>query len=283
MSLTVANKDTVNHIPILTCPIPASPVAPLSQSQLDLVSNLSAQLPNLITSVVGDVTEDDKCSLTEWADTACVTRYLRATKWDLQEAVDRLQSTLQWRFEYKPDRIDSSLVKDIGRSGRSYISGFTKERQPILFLVPRMPHTEGSTHELQLKFSVFFLEQAIKRMPEGVEKIALLIDYRGVTRANSTPLSVSLKYLSIFANHYPERLGLGMLYDPSWFFPVFLAMIGPFMDPVTRAKIQIVHSKNKDILRFVDADQLPVEYGGSFEFEFSHPVYWQYLLNQNEK
>jgi hypothetical protein len=56
-----------------------------------------------------------------------------------------------------------------------------------------------------IKYVVFNMELAIKRMPEGVESIVIVLDYRNVTIMNSPPISVSKQFLQIIGDHYPER------------------------------------------------------------------------------
>ncbi|KAI8612043.1 CRAL-TRIO domain-containing protein [Chytriomyces sp. MP71] len=194
---------------------------------------------------------------------------------------------MEWRIQYKPDLIDPSEVEPEAITGRALISGYSKKGNPLLFLIPAKERAADTTPERQLRYSVFNLEQAIKLMPEGVEKLVLVIDQENVTRANKTPLSVSLEWLNIFSSHYPERLALGIMCKPSWYLSVLLTMLGPFLDPVTKSKINFYDSAKGvqagnnngtggwiNILDVIDADQLPVQYGGTIEFEYDHSVYW---------
>ncbi|KAJ3014475.1 UNVERIFIED_CONTAM: hypothetical protein HDU68_000252 [Siphonaria sp. JEL0065] len=290
--LKVQNGIAVNTNPLFVSTVNRPAKIALTPNQDQAVTDLLSQVPSLINELEGDVTPKDRQDLTEWADEACVRRYLVATKWDLKSAATRLIATMNWRNEYRPHEIDPKEIEPEAVTGRSYISGFAKGGSPILFLVPREERAKDTTLERGLKFSVFMLERAIKLMPPGVEKLGLFIDYEGVTRANATPMSQSLKYLSIFGSHYPERLGIGVMINPSWYLPVLLTCLGPFMDPVTKSKIHFVNLKDTsrvagtnngtggwvNILDCVEADQLPTQYGGSFEFQYSHDVYWPKLL-----
>ncbi|ORY52356.1 hypothetical protein BCR33DRAFT_761576 [Rhizoclosmatium globosum] len=211
-------------------------------------------------------------------------RFMRATKWDLKASRKRLADTIQWRFDYKPDLIDPAQIECEG--------GFDKGGHPMLFLVPSNPKVADSNYDRAIRFSVYMLERAIRLMPEGVERLDLIIDYENVTRATATPLSVSLKYLNIFSSHYPERLNMGIMINPSWYLPFFLGLLSPFMDPVTKSKINMVNLKDTSpstgttkgtggwikILDYIDEDQLPTRYGGTFEFQYEHETYWPKLI-----
>ncbi|KAI8832959.1 CRAL-TRIO domain-containing protein [Chytriomyces cf. hyalinus JEL632] len=277
--------------PIFTPPAPVPPRPKLTPEQENLVQELHALVLTLLEEL--NITDSDSHKrLLAWATPSCCRRYLTATSWrNIRSAADRLKATLQWRHEYKPDQINSADIEPEARSGRSFLSGFDKHGHPLLFLVPSRPRAADTTHPRQIAFSVFMLERAIAAMPENSERIALVIDYKDVARANATPLSVSLNYLNIFSAHYPETLALGIMVKPSWYLSVLLTMLWPFLDPVTKAKINfydpdkgVKASANAgtggwiNILDVVDPSQLPVKYGGTFNFEYNHEVYWPQLL-----
>ena len=68
-----------------------------------------------------------------------------------------------------------------------------------------------------------------------------LIDYVGYNRKNQPPWKVSMQTLSIVQNHYPERLGRAVNFQPPLLFEIFYKAIRPFVDPVTREKLVFLH------------------------------------------
>lgn len=86
------------------------------------------------------------------------------------------------------------------------------------------------------------------------------------------------------------------LCNPSWYVWVLFKILKPFIDPVTASKINFVdlrqekqlkqeHNEKqasklegmggyKSILDYIDADQLLVEYGGSFVMPWHFESYW---------
>ncbi|KAJ3297160.1 hypothetical protein HDU79_004534 [Rhizoclosmatium sp. JEL0117] len=290
--LQIKNGAAVNTAPIFECTKPIAPPPSYTPAQLDLAKELLGEVPFIIDDLQGDVSPADRERLSAWATEAECNRFMRATKWDLKASRKRLADTIQWRFDYKPDLIDPAQIECEGVTGRSYISGFDKGGHPMLFLVPSNPKVADSNYDRAIRFSVYMLERAIRLMPEGVERLDLIIDYENVTRATATPLSVSLKYLNIFSSHYPERLNMGIMINPSWYLPFFLGLLSPFMDPVTKSKINMVNLKDTSsstgttkgtggwikILDYIDEDQLPTRYGGTFEFQYEHETYWPKLI-----
>ncbi|ORY39582.1 CRAL/TRIO domain-containing protein [Rhizoclosmatium globosum] len=274
--------------PILSPPeLPPSQVPVLSAKQQQLIDQLRSRVPQLISSLKGGEEEQER--LAQWTDESAATkRYLVDTKWDLEAAAVKLQATLQWRKEYKPDQIQPSEVEEEAVTGKGYISGFDKTGRPTLFIIPARDKSKDP--ERSLRFLVFLIEKITKLMPKGIEKMAVIVDYAGIGFFNGTPINVATKYLHVLQNHYPERLGVLCVVNPSLFLNGLFTLLKPLMDPVTVAKIHLlavdktsaaqqgqqVNSENGPIdLRSIFAtSQLPREFGGSFDFQYNHTEYW---------
>jgi hypothetical protein len=71
-----------------------------------------------------------------------------------------------------------------------------------------------TSHEGQIWFLVYVLENAILNLSEGQEKMVWLIDFTGWTMANATPIKTARESASILQNHYPERLAIAFLFNP---------------------------------------------------------------------
>ncbi|KAI9099766.1 CRAL-TRIO domain-containing protein [Phlyctochytrium arcticum] len=301
---------TPSKLPILTPP--ASSIRPLPQDwpRCLYTPDQLAHLDEFKTQLLPEILKAGGFGQKEelWCDDACLLRYLRATKWNVANAGKRLDSTLQWRRDYKPDEIPASDVEEEAIKGKEILSGFDKDGRPLLYLIPKREHTK--TFDRQLKFVVWNVEKAIKVMQPGVESLIFIIDYEGISVRTSPPASQAKKFLSILGDHYPERLGKGFMINPSWYLWVFFKVIGPFMDPITRSKIHMVDLKKQaeynsksssslpgsttsssqdnvgkdepqggegtwsNIRHYIDGPMLLREYGGEFDFEYDHPTYW---------
>ena len=100
---------TRSRIPILTCPDNITPLPPP-----DLTAEQEVKLSSF-REYVGSILlpkEDDRYQTEEqWVSDACLKRYLRAAKWNLQDAKNRIKYSLEWRREYKPTEIDPKTVE----------------------------------------------------------------------------------------------------------------------------------------------------------------------------
>ncbi|KAF9407230.1 hypothetical protein BGZ76_006151, partial [Entomortierella beljakovae] len=127
------------------------------------------------------------------------------------------------------------------KNGKIFVSGFDNNSRPLMYMKPRLENTAASP--AQIRHVVFHLELAIALMPKGVQSICIIIDFEGASMTKSPGAGIASEILSVLGNHYPERLGKGYIIHAPWFFWPFYKMISPFMDPITRDKINFVSVK----------------------------------------
>ncbi|GAC71470.1 p-Nitrophenyl phosphatase [Moesziomyces antarcticus T-34] len=201
-------------------------------------------------------------------------RYLRAAKGDVENAKKRIKSTLEWRREFRPEIIAPASIAHEAETGKQIVSGFDKDGRPLIYLRPARENTTPSND--QVRYLVYTLERAIDLMPEGVENYAIVIDYRGATSQSNPSLSTARAVANILQNHYVERLGRAFVMNVPWFLNAFFTAITPFLDPITKEKIRF----NANLAEFVPAEQLDVEFGGRYNYEWDFDVYWKTLTEQ---
>ena len=71
---------------------------------------------------------------------------------------------------------------------------------------PRNENSKDS--DRQIKHVVFNLERGIRLMPPQVEKVSIVVDFKGSSITSNPSASTCKKFIDILANHYPERLGV---------------------------------------------------------------------------
>ncbi|CCD25701.1 phosphatidylinositol transporter NDAI_0F03830 [Naumovozyma dairenensis CBS 421] len=234
-----------------------------------------------------NTTADSKKPLSEfekaWLTRECILRYLRATKWVLQDCIARISLSIAWRREFgishegeeNGDKLTSDSVAVENESGKQVILGFENDARPILYLKPGRQNTKTSRRQVQ--HLVFMLERVIDFMPPGQDSLALLIDFKEYpdvpkVAGNSKipPIGVGKEVLHILQTHYPERLGKALLTNIPWLAWTFLKLIHPFIDPLTREKLVF----DEPFTKYVPKDQLDSLYGGRLDFTYKHDIYW---------
>ncbi|KAI4214223.1 MAG: hypothetical protein LQ351_003308 [Letrouitia transgressa] len=206
-----------------------------------------------------------------WLTRECLLRYLRATKWSVNEASTRLLSTLTWRHEYGLEKHTADYISPENATGKQVIFGYDVAGRPCLYLNPAKQNTERSLK--QVEHLVFMLERVIDLMPPGQEMLAMLINFDKKMGADRPPLWQGKLVLTILQSHYPERLGRALLMNVHWVVWTFLKLINPFIDPNTKEKIKY----DQDLRQLVPPSQLMTSHDGDIHFEYEHSVYWPAL------
>ena len=72
----------------------------------------------------------------------------------------------------------------------------------------------------QIRFLVYCMENAILNLPDNQEQMVWLIDFHGFNMSHLS-IKVSRETAHVLQEHYPERLGLAILYNPPKIFEPF--------------------------------------------------------------
>ncbi|KAL8987809.1 MAG: hypothetical protein Q9177_003029 [Variospora cf. flavescens] len=280
--LSIAENATVDGS---TDPVKTPFINPSSQSKLPtppvLTEDQSTKYSKLLSSVQGWTTKPSSTPSTSaipitdsdriWLTRECILRYLRATKWDVNQAAIRLQATLTWRHEYGLENHSPEYISPEMATGKQVLIGFDIDGRPCLYLNPGKQNTERTNR--QVEGLVFMLERTLDIMPAGQEMLALLINFDKKMGGDRPPLWQGKQVLNILQSHYPERLGRALVINIPWVVWTFFKLINPFIDPATREKLKF----DQDLRQFVPPTQLLKTYGGDVNFVYDHDVYWPAL------
>lgn len=72
----------------------------------------------------------------------------------------------------------------------------------------------------QIRYLVYCMENAILNLPAGQDQMVWLIDFAGFSLPNVSLLVTKLT-ADVLQGHYPERLGVAILYNAPKFFESF--------------------------------------------------------------
>ncbi|EED22910.1 CRAL/TRIO domain protein [Talaromyces stipitatus ATCC 10500] len=213
------------------------------------------------------LTDDERMFLTR----ECLLRFLRATKWNVADAIKRIRSTLAWRRDYISDKLTADYISIENETGKQILEGYDVDGRPCLYLLPSRQNTQKSPR--QIEHLVFMLERVIDLMPAGQENLALVVNFNETKSGQNATIGQAKQTLDILQNHYPERLGRALVINVPWIIWGFFKIITPFIDPVTVQKLKF----NEDLREHVPPSQLLSSCGGDVQFEYDHSVYWPTL------
>ncbi|XP_024976783.1 phosphatidylinositol transfer protein 3-like [Cynara cardunculus var. scolymus] len=229
-----------------------------------------------------------ECRPDEFSRFCCdgsISRYLRARNWNVKKAVKMLETSLIWRMNYKPEEICWEHVAAEAETGKIYRSSYRdKNGRAVLVLRPRFQNSNSTRS--QIKYLVYCMENAILNSPSDQEQMIWLIDFQGFNLSNISIKSTK-ETAHILQDHYPERLGLAILYNPPKFFEPFYKVVKPFLEPKTANKVKFVYADDPNTKTIMDnlfcMDELESAFGGKDEENFDIMKYAEKMKEDDAK
>ncbi|KAL6843478.1 hypothetical protein ACP4OV_026540 [Aristida adscensionis] len=222
----------------------------------------------------------------KYCSDACLRRYLEARNWSVTKSRKMLEDSLKWRAAYKPEDIRWPDVSVEAETGKMYRASF-RDREGRTVVIMRPAKQNTSSHEGQVRFLVYVLENAVLSLPENQEKMVWLVDFTGWTLANATPIKTARECANILQNQYPERLASAFLFNPPKVFEAFWKVVKIFLDPRSIEKVHFVYEKDEESMKvmhkFIDPEVLPVEFGGKSNVVYNHEEYSKLMMDEDIK
>ena len=192
-------------------------------------------------------------------------RWLRARKWNVDDAIEQLMDTLKWRIASNLNQIvangESELSHDELLTGKTFYVGRDREGRPIDYISVK-DHIKGQfTSEETEKLTIFYMETGRKLLHTPVEAVTVIFDMTGFGMKNMDYQHVKF-LLNLLTNYYPESLGLALIINAPWVFNGCWYIIKPWLDPVVESKVHFI--KNSDHLdKYIDLSNLPKRLNGN--------------------
>jgi len=191
-----------------------------------------------------------------------LTRFMRATKYDLPKSRETLVDAMKWWSKNRPDLVKKEeVIRDLNKE-IAYWFGYDNENRPVLVIKAFRHFVELRDLEQTFRMGLYLIEEGIRLMDKnGVDQYIMIYDRTDLTRKNFD-LDLIKKLIEL-ARFYPERVGHIYIVNPNWLFHVLFAIVKPFMDPVTLGKVVMTTSNFQEEFRnIISKDQLLKEYGG---------------------
>ncbi|EEF48472.1 phosphatidylinositol transfer protein 3 isoform X1 [Ricinus communis] len=236
---------------------------------------------NEVRKLVGSLPE----KLSIYCSDASITRHLKARNWNVKKAMKMLKETLKWRAEYKPEEIRWQEVASEAETGKIYRSNYVdKHGRTVLVMRPSCQNSKSIKG--QIKYLVYCMENAILNLPPNQEQMVWLIDFHGFNLSHIS-LKVTKETAHVLQDHYPERLGLAILYNPPKFFEPFWMVAKAFLEPKTFNKVKFVYSDVANTMKIMedlfDMDHLESAFGGKDGAGFDINTYAERMREDDKK
>lgn len=203
-------------------------------------------------------------------DDHTLSRWLRAESYNLKKAEARLRAHAQWRASYVPHGhiLQEEIARELA-TNKAFCQGYDKSGRPLVLCLVRLHNRNTRDLEESKRFVCYGLDAAIRsndlqKNPDG--KIVCIFDLRDLGM-DCLDSGVLRAIFDLLGGHYPERLGKLWMYNAPGIFWALWKVVSPFVDSVTKAKIEFVDGV-KAIEQFktvIGIEVLPKELGGSSE------------------
>jgi hypothetical protein len=100
-----------------------------------------------------------------------------------------------------------------------------------------------------------------------IETFVNIIDLAGMGMNHTAFLSFFRKISELDDILYPDRLFKTFIINAPALFPSIWGLIAKFLPPRIRERVNMLGSNHAELLQYIDADQLPVQYGGTCQCE----------------
>ncbi|XP_051887849.1 SEC14-like protein 2 [Pristis pectinata] len=206
-------------------------------------------------------------------------RWLRARGFNLQKAEHMVRKHVEFRRQMKVDTLTSNWEPPevITRYFAGGMCGYDKEGSPIWYDVIGPLDPKGLMHsaskqdflKTKIRDCELLREECIKQSKKHgkhIEAITMIYDCENLGLKHLWKPAVELygEVLTMFEDNYPEGLKMLFVIKAPKIFPVAYNLIKHFLSEDTRKKIQVLGGNWKEVLlQNIDAEQLPVYYGGT--------------------
>ncbi|KAK4412752.1 CRAL-TRIO domain-containing protein C23B6.04c [Sesamum alatum] len=214
-----------------------------------------------------------------------ILRFLRARNLNAKKAAKMLKEDLKWRLEYKPEKIQWDDIAQEAETGKIYRANYRDlYGRTVLVMRPGFQNTKSV--EGQIKYLVHCMESAISDLDEDVDQMVWLIDFEK-WNMSCVSVKVTRETARVLQDHYPERLGIAILYNPPKVFESFWLLVKPFLEHKTYKKIKFVYSDQPQSMKVIeylfDMDKLEPGFGGKSKEGFDYEAYAKRMKNEEKQ
>lgn len=228
-------------------------------------------------------------------DAGSLIRYLRARKWNIEEAKKALLATAAWRKEFDwagmlSGKYDEMIARECAHK-RLYVRGYDRAGRPMVYV--RLCQPYSGNHEEALRYLVYCVERALaaqksqqapwppKHSDDGKVidtegKLTVVFDFWGYRARHRPPAWLLKQWAQTLQDHYPERLGEAYLFNAPAKIWATWSLVRKFLAPETCEKIVLVWDREhlvKLLHTVFDKSSLELCMGGRNSIPFDPDIF----------
>lgn len=214
-------------------------------------------------------------------------RYLRANNFDTKKAKKHVLKVIEWRksqkvddiLKQRPEQILGCNMADLLENFPHWHCGYDKTGRPLLvkqqgsFEMKAVKALCGGDLDRVFRYHIWeqelisrvCYEQSL-RTRTIIETITVVLDVKGMTlnSLSSDFRKIMSAMIKMDQDMYPETLGRILIVNAPSAFPMIWAIMKPWFDPITAAKVKILGSDYQAKLHeHVGVENVPTNYAGT--------------------
>lgn len=152
------------------------------------------------------------------------------------------------------------------RTQKMYIPGTRDKKGAALFVVQANKHVIGQfPPESTIKLAFYLGECVTASLKTQRNGLTLIIDLTGTEWA-SFDANFMAEIIGFFQNHIPAAVKNILIWRAPWWIKTAIQIVSPFLKEKMRKRINLCDNLY-GLLEFIDESDLPMEFGGSFEYD----------------
>jgi len=179
----------------------------------------------------------------EFCSDITLKRYLRGYKQNVKTAYDKICNTLTWRSENNAQQVICTACATNPKSHSFRPVGFCKEGRPVFF--SSIAGVEQRDPDDVIDHFIYYFERCFELIDS--HQYVWIADLSQFSTSDLTP-SVAQQAITLFIQHYPERLGKLVIIDSPLIFLGLWKLVKSWLEPESQNKISFVRYKEKDKL-----------------------------------
>jgi hypothetical protein len=257
---------------------PAYAFKPATEAEKEAIENIKSLLQANISAVTDEIAHSTEGSVTDAGNVAETTeivkkvfitpaeyeklsditilRFYRGRKSDIDKTYDSIIMYLGWRKQHNVDNINADIVKMELDSGKVILAGKDHYGRPCVNVLVRKHRKDQRDLETMRNFIIYLMEEIVKSMIPDDQKMVIVFDMHDFGLA-CMDFEVVKILIDVLQFNYPETLSCALVLNSPFIFSACWAVIRPWLDPDTRAKVMFTGSA--DIGQFVVKSSLPSE------------------------
>lgn len=215
------------------------------------------------------------------ADRPTAIKFCFGRKFEIQRIFPLYEAYLKIIEERGLQNLTAASVLAEMKTEKMYIPGSRDKKGAALFVVQASKHVPGQfPPESTLKLAFFLGECITANLKTQRNGVTLLIDLHD-TEWNSFDSAFMADLIGFFQNHIPAAVKNILIWRAPWWIKSAIKIVSPFLKEKMRNRIKLCD--NLFALKgFVEEDQLPEEFGGSFEYDHQSFIRRQLAQTANE-